>query len=281
MTDENRTLFSIITINYNNLGGLIETCNSVFNQTCHDYEHIIIDGGSTDGSSEWIQAHAPQFIYWVSECDKGCYHAMNKGIKVAKGEYIIFMNSGDYFYSPTILEEVKKLNPTEDVLCGDMYLSLGCVNTPPKELTFRYFYEGNLPHQACFIKTSLQKLHPYNEKLKIVSDWEFFLKILVLNNGSYRKINQIISYFDFGGISSTNQELHAKERAIIMQVHFPNRILEDYQKNTTLDFRKLFFWIERTNFHRPIYIINVLLIKFVSFFTGAKWIREFRIKERI
>lgn len=272
---------SVITINYNNCDGLRKTIESVVRQTYKDIEYIIIDGGSTDGSVDVIKEFEDKINYWVSESDNGCYHAMNKGTEIASGDYVIFMNSGDCFYSDNVIAEFAKLNPTEDVLCGDMYLSLGCVNTPPKELTFRYFYEGNLPHQACFIKTSLQKLHPYNEKLKIVSDWEFFLKILVLNNGSYRKINQIISYFDFGGISSTNQELHAKEREIIMQVHFPNRILEDYRENTTLDFRKLFFWIERTNFHRPIYIINVLLIKFVSFFTGAKWIREFRIKERI
>lgn len=272
---------SVITINYNNCDGLRKTIESVVRQTYKDIEYIIIDGGSTDGSVDVIKEFEDKINYWVSESDNGCYHAMNKGTEIASGDYVIFMNSGDCFYSDNVIAEFARLNPTEDVLCGDMYLSLGCVNTPPEELTFRYFYEGNLPHQACFIKTSLQKLHPYNENLKIVSDWEFFLKILVLNNGSYRKINQIISYFDFGGISSTNQELHAKERKIIMQVHFPNRILEDYRKNTTLDFRKLFFWIERTNFHRPIYIINVLLIKFVSFFTGAKWIREFRIKERI
>jgi glycosyltransferase involved in cell wall biosynthesis len=272
---------SVITINYNNQEGLRKTIESVVKQTYNDIEYIIIDGGSTDGSVDVIKEFEDKINYWVSESDNGCYHAMNKGTELASGDYVIFMNSGDCFYSDNVIAEFARLNPTEDVLCGDMYLSLGCVNTPPEELTFRYFYEGNLPHQACFIKTSLQKLHPYNENLKIVSDWEFFLKILVLNNGSYRKINQIISYFDFGGISSTNQELHAKEREIIMQVHFPNRILEDYRKNTTLDFRKLFFWIERTNFHRPIYIINVLLIKFVSFFTGAKWIREFRIKERI
>ena len=272
---------SVITINYNNCDGLRKTIESVVRQTHKDIEYIIIDGGSTDGSVDVIKEFEDKINYWVSESDNGCYHAMNKGTEIASGDYVIFMNSGDCFYSDNVIAEFARLNPTEDVLCGDMYLSLGCVNTPPEELTFRYFYEGNLPHQACFIKTSLQKLHPYNENLKIVSDWEFFLKILVLNNGSYRKINQIISYFDFGGISSTNQELHAKEREIIMQVHFPNRILEDYRKNTKLDFRKLFFWIERTNFHRPIYIINVLLIKFVSFFTGAKWIREFRIKERI
>ena len=272
---------SVITINYNNCDGLRKTIESVVNQTYKSVEYIIIDGGSTDGSLEAIKEYADKIGYWVSEADNGCYHAMNKGIKVATGEYVIFMNSGDYFYSNETIADFVATNPTEDVLCGDMFLSLGCVNVVPEKLTFRYLFEGNLPHQACFIKTAVQKQYPYNENLKIVSDWEFFLKTLILNNGSYRKINKIISYFDFTGISSSNQELHLKERNFIIQNLFPDRILEDYRLNTTLDFRRLFFWIERTNFHKPIYQINVLLIKIVSFFTGAKWIKDFDLKERI
>lgn len=271
---------SIITINYNNRDGLRKTIESVVDQTYKDFEYIIIDGGSTDGSVDVIKEYADKIDYWVSEPDRGCYHAMNKGVKVASGEYVIFMNSGDKFYTNDVVDTFVKENPIEDVLCGDMFLSLGCVNNVPTELTFRYFYEGNLPHQACFIKTSLQKKYPYNENLKIVSDYEFFLRILILDNGTFRKINKIISYFDFNGISSENIGLHFRERVAVQQAMFPNRILEDYRLNTTLDFRKLFYWIERTNFHKPIYAINVLLIRFVSFFTGAKWIKEFKLKER-
>lgn len=271
---------SVITINYNNRDGLRKTIESVVHQTCTDFEYIIIDGGSTDGSVDVIKEYAGRIDYWVSERDRGCYHAMNKGVKVAQGEYVIFMNSGDSFYTNDVIDAFVQGNPTEDVLCGDMFLSLGCVNYVPTELTFRYFYEGNLPHQACFIKTSLQKKYPYNENLKIVSDYEFFLRILILENGTFRKINKIISYFDFNGISSENTGLHLREREAVQQAIFPSRILEDYRLNTTLDFRKLFYWIERTNFHKPIYALNVLLIKIVSFFTGAKWIKDFKLKEQ-
>lgn len=271
---------SVITINYNNCDGLRKTIESVVNQNCNEVEYIIIDGGSTDGSIEVIKEYADKINNWVSETDNGCYHAMNKGIKFATGEYVIFMNSGDCFYTNNVISEFVKENPTEDVIFGDMFLSLGCINKTPQELTFRYFFEGNLPHQACFIKTSTQKKYPYNENLKIVSDYEFFLKTLIVDNRSYRKLNKIISYFDFNGISSSNIELHAKERKLVQESLFPERILEDYRLNATLDFRKLFFWIERTNFHKPIYMINVLLIKFVSFFTGAKWIKDFNLKER-
>jgi glycosyltransferase involved in cell wall biosynthesis len=122
---------SVITINYNNCDGLRKTIESVVSQTFTDFEYIIIDGGSTDGSVDVIKEYAGRIDYWVSERDRGCYHAMNKGVKVAQGEYVIFMNSGDSFYTNDVIDAFVKENPTEDVLCGDMFLSLGCVNYVP------------------------------------------------------------------------------------------------------------------------------------------------------
>jgi glycosyltransferase involved in cell wall biosynthesis len=86
---------SIITVNLNNIGGLQKTFESVFNQLFSDYEYIVIDGGSTDGSVDIIAQNAIKISYWISERDNGIYHAMNKGIQVSKGEYILFLNSGD------------------------------------------------------------------------------------------------------------------------------------------------------------------------------------------
>ena len=100
---------SVITINYNNRDGLRKTIESVVNQTCRDFEYIIIDGGSTDGSVDVIKQYADRIDYWVSEPDKGIYHAMNKGIAVAHGEYLNFMNSGDCFYESTVVENVLQL----------------------------------------------------------------------------------------------------------------------------------------------------------------------------
>ena len=97
--------YSIITVNLNNACGLEDTIISVFNQTCHDYEFLIIDGGSTDNSRTIIEQYQNQINYWVSEPDNGIFNAMNKGIKASRGEYLIFMNSGDCFYNGKVLED--------------------------------------------------------------------------------------------------------------------------------------------------------------------------------
>ena len=100
---------SIITVNLNKAKGLQKTIESVIFQTFTDYEYIIIDGGSTDGSKQIIEQYADKITYWVSEPDSGIYNGMNKGIKVAKGEYCLFLNSEDYLLSNEILQNVRNL----------------------------------------------------------------------------------------------------------------------------------------------------------------------------
>ena len=114
----NSVKLSIITVNLNNLEGLKKTYESVVCQTFTDYEWLVIDGGSTDGSREFIEQHQDKFAYWCSESDKGIYNAMNKGIVRAKGEYLNFMNSGDYFVSDKTLAKVFSREINVDILYG-------------------------------------------------------------------------------------------------------------------------------------------------------------------
>ena len=116
---------SIITINYNNKAGLQKTIDSVICQTWKDYEWIIIDGGSTDGSKELIEQYQQYFAYWCSEPDKGVYNAMNKGITKAKGEYLNFMNSGDCFVCDSTLMDVFFKEISADIVAGPVLLSTG------------------------------------------------------------------------------------------------------------------------------------------------------------
>ena len=111
--------YSIITINYNDKEGLSRTIKSVINQTSKNFEYIVIDGGSTDGSVDIIKQNIDYINYWVSEKDKGVYNAMNKGIAQAKGDYLVFMNAGDCFHTPDILELM--CDYQEDIICGKVF----------------------------------------------------------------------------------------------------------------------------------------------------------------
>ena len=225
---------SIITINYNNKSGLQKTINSVINQTYTNYEYIIIDGGSIDGSKEVMERYEDKITYWVSEPDKGIYNAMNKGIREAKGEYCFFLNSGDWLINNNILSLVFYDNIIdEDIVYGDIETSIGKI-TYPERVTLLYFIHNSICHQASFIKRSLfQKYGFYSENYKIISDWEFFVVCIIKNNNSYKKIAHTISHYDIDGVSSNNLELLIYEREIALQKLFP-LIYEDYINYITL-----------------------------------------------
>jgi glycosyltransferase involved in cell wall biosynthesis len=164
---------SIITINYNNLEGLKKTVSSVTNQTWKGFQFIIIDGGSNDGSLEYIKTNEDVFDYWVSESDNGVYHAMNKGIKNANGEYLFFLNSGDQFYNKKVLEKNNSFLKEKDII----YFNLKVIDENkvfikeyPEVLSFSYFVKDTLPHPATFIKKELfDRIGLYDENLRMTT----------------------------------------------------------------------------------------------------------------
>jgi glycosyltransferase involved in cell wall biosynthesis len=224
---------SIITVNRNNAGGLAKTISSVVSQSYRDFEFIVIDGASQDESPEIIRENANHLSYWISEPDKGTYHAMNKGIQVAKGEYCLFLNSGDYLVHPTVLDKVFSHHPEADIISGDVLKirpngKFRRVSSP-LSISLHKLCIHSLPHQATLIRTSLFKeIGYYTESYKIASDWEFFLKALVIHEKSYMHIDEDVSYFRIGGISSTeeNFELAYQESQDCLKKHFP-RMEED------------------------------------------------------
>lgn len=212
---------SIITINLNNKQGLLQTIQSVREQTFTDFEYIVIDGASTDGSVEVITEYASLFSYSVSEPDTGVYHAMNKGILQATGEYCLFLNSGDCLYDSETLQKVFSQNFSEDIVYGDsMNGDIYC--RYPEKLTPLYLFRKPLLHQATFIKRSLFNTYGlYNEQYNIVSDWEFFLKVLYKEKCSYKYlVNTPIVYFDMGGINNTQKErLELEKQEMLLQIY--------------------------------------------------------------
>ena len=218
---------SIITINYNNAIGLKKTIESLIEQSYQEYEYIVIDGGSDDGSKEVIWESLRYVSSWCSEKDTGVYNAMNKGIMRATGEYLLFLNSGDYLYDSTVLEDVTSTLSGEDIIYGDLlYVENGVereVCVYPTTLNLDYFFEHSLGHPATFIKRSLFQDSLYSEDLKIVSDWEFFLKKIVLEEVSYRHISRTITAFGMGGISSQIDACN-EERERVLRKFFPSML---------------------------------------------------------
>ena len=217
---------SIITINYNNLAGLKKTVESVVNQTWQEFEYIVIDGGSTDGSSEYLESQTDKITYWISKPDSGIYNAMNKGILKASGEYLLFLNSGDHFFSTNILTENHHHLKNFDLI----YFNLEFVDTLgfriisyPKKLNFSFFYTNTLCHQSTFIKKNLfETVGLYDENYRFVSDWKFFIEVLFKYNCSYLKIGSILTTYHLDGISShlTNQKILYDERQKVLYSEF-------------------------------------------------------------
>lgn len=205
----------------------------MFTQTYTGFEYIVIDGGSTDESKEIINKHSDKINYWISETDKGVYHAMNKGIKQANGEYLLFLNSGDCFNGPKILEQGFALNFTESIVyCNVKHNVTGEIITFPDELSFSHFYHATINHQSTFVKSRLFKDYGlYNEDYRIASDWEFFIKCIFLKLESTRHLDLVLIEFDYiDGLSTRKENFNIllKEKNFILNKYFP-RFIPDYE----------------------------------------------------
>ncbi len=272
-------IISVVTINYNNADGLRRTIESVACQTSRDYEFVVIDGGSTDGSVDVIKEYASKIDYWESEPDGGIYPAMNKGVKAAHGEYCIFMNSGDEFYSKDVIENAVKQGLREDIVCGDICFGESNLSPNPDKVTMRTFYKSTLYHQASFIKTQLLREHPYDETMRSAADWKFFMHELVYRNASYRHIPIVIARFEGGGISMTNSEISRKEVRTELEKCLPERILADYEDYVfgCTPYRKMFTTVEQIPPVREIvYRVNVLLLKVLNLWLRSEWINKLK-----
>ena len=204
-------MLSIISINLNNSQGLKKTIESVANQSYSEYEYIIIDGASEDGSIDIIKSHHDKITYWVSEPDTGIYNAMNKGIKHAKGEYCLFLNSGDSLYNENVLRDCFDIEFSEDFVYGYQLIKKNgdfvedlCLDVP--YISFSTLKKAHIPHQCTFIKRELfNKIGPYNEENKIVSDWEFIMRGLFIHGCSIKRIPVKMTVYDTSGISTIEE----------------------------------------------------------------------------
>lgn len=204
---------TIITINFNNKEGLKRTIDSIVNQTFTDYEWIVVDGGSTDGSKDLLEQYKDRFAWWCSEPDKGVYNAMNKGITHATGEYINFMNSGDSFASSTILTEIFLNTHTAEILYGKMARESvdGKINNlamMKPNIHWWDFYDCTFNHQATFIRTDIfAKYGVYDETYRILADWRHFAELVCIKKVTCEYIPQIVAVYEGGGLSDVKNSL--------------------------------------------------------------------------
>ena len=218
---------SIITINYNNFDGLRRTMDSVIDQTWKDFEYIVIDGGSQDGSKDIISSRREHLAHWVSEPDTGIYNAMNKGIAQAQGEYCLFLNSGDFLVDTNALAQAFKNHFDSDIVSFALINTdrkTSFLNRPPHEISLYSFVNSSLSHPSTFIKRSLFDLIGYyDESYKIISDWIFFINALIINKCTYTAYDSPLSIFDRSGssISTENSEYIKKECIHYLNDRFP------------------------------------------------------------
>ena len=321
---------SIITINYNNAEGLKKTLASVAAQTYPNIEHIIVDGGSTDGSVEIIREYADNqakgerleakgtenskadppastlytlhltpsahIVRWISEPDKGIYNAMNKGIKMATGEYIEILNSGDILAAPDVTErmflamgngqwaidnENNRQSPIANrpqipILYGNMIKEWPdgrravdrCQDKDYTPESFYYFYRGTLNHDCAYIRRDLfEKYGLYNEQMKICSDWEWYMRAIVLGGEKTVYTNIDVTVFDMMGISESdgkNRELIQKERREYLESVLPAAVLRDYDMLSLPieQYRRL----KKYHLWGIVYFVERVLFKFEKWF---------------
>ena len=211
---------SIITICFNAAGDLEKTIKSVRTQVFNDYEYIVVDGGSKDATSEIIKSNADVITKWVSEPDKGIYDAMNKGVKMASGEWIIMMNAGDYFAEPDVLEKVyaREIPKDKTFMYSDVY---GLRPNGERILRPLSWEKGNMIHQTVIYKKSLHEELGYYHVTKplIISDYLFFIS--VPKNQIMKLDDVVIAVYEGGGVSA--QGNWASQQAICADVVFRRR----------------------------------------------------------
>lgn len=231
---------SLITINRNNAIGLEKTIRSVASQTFKDFDYIVIDGASTDSSVEIIKKYESEFVHlkWVSEPDKGIYNAMNKGLRMATGDYIQILNSGDTLANDDVVEwmlNALKEKDYPEILYGNMIKSFpdgrlirdrGYAGNPP---TMLGFIRGTLNHDPVYIRKSLfEKFGYYREDLPITADWRWYVEAIPFGGIIPVYVDIDVTVFDMTGVSETQIEKRERERDDELKRILPIGVYNDY-----------------------------------------------------
>lgn len=234
---------SIITICYNDREGLERTLSSLRKQTTQAFDHIIVDGGSTDGSVELVRGSEQFITKWVSEADKGIYDAQNKGWRMAGTPFVQFLNAGDELASENVLARIIPVLTSDfDIVFGDSGLAdqrgLHGRKQHPARITSPWLMKEVVSHSAQFIrKELLEHFHGYNTRYMIAADYAFFAQAFWNGQLRLRKLDILVSVFDTRGISSSplQKEKVSEERKEIQRRYAPRFWYMIYQGYATFN----------------------------------------------
>lgn len=229
---------SVVTICRNDRESLRKTLESVRGQRVRNFQYIVIDGGSTDGSVDLIRQNEDIIDFWISEPDTGIYNAMNKGVGYARGEYCQFLNAGDCFADADVTGDVVPL------LSGDYDVYYGAVlqarsngklkrRRLAREVTLPLLVQwtsGHLQHQGGFTRTSLLRRYPFDESFRIASDYRFWLQAYIEGESTFCFLDRTIAIFDGSGISNTEQELSLAERRRAQEEWLTPRMISELSR---------------------------------------------------
>ena len=221
---EGKPLVTIITVVFNGASTLEETIRSVLYQTYDNVEYIIIDGGSGDGTVDIIRAYDDVIDYWISGQDNGIYDAMNKGISLASGMYLHFLNADDHYLHSGVLERVVDLfeHTGSQIIVGDALMlskQSGSGYIRHSDVNKYYYLFKGMPQQAFFYDAALFKTGGFDERYAIAADLDFYLSRLIESNTRIRRVNWPVIVFNTGATSS-NQALLDKERDVIIERYY-------------------------------------------------------------
>ncbi|MBP3688079.1 MAG: glycosyltransferase [Alphaproteobacteria bacterium] len=271
---------SIITICYNIKDEIERTCQSIVAQTNQDFEWIVVDGGSTDGTKEILEKYKERINIFISEPDTGIYNAMNKGIKKASGEYLNFMNGGDSFASADVIEKFYNADiQNADVIYGNMNFikknGKKVLRSYPEHIDKIYLVYHCINHQSSFIrKTLFEQYGQYNENYKIVSDWEKWI-VFIENSCVFRHWNETVADFQDGGVGSVTTSRLIKERESVLAEYFTEEELKhiiEICKNVKMKFYLFhvipFYKIVKTYVSSSYYLFGLIPIYKIKKKTG-------------
>jgi len=215
-------LITVVTVVYNNINSLEETILSIINQSYKNIEYIIIYGGSTDGTVDIIRKYNDKINYWKSEPDKGIYDAMNKALNLSNGDFLIFLNAGDTFFSDnTLLEFVRKAHNKNAIYYGNAIY----INKLTKEQYWRggsfnkyRLSKTNICHQTIFFSKKAYHSNSYNLKYNLFADWEYNMQLF--RKFHYLHLNQTIAYYDSTGISAINRDPFFEKNLFKIKIYY-------------------------------------------------------------